>query len=505
MNARRFGKILLSDLGILILLAISRIVLHALTNQTYGFHRDELATLDDARHLAWGYVAYPPLTPFFGRIGLILFGPSLVGVRILSSLAQGAALVLTGLMARELGGKRWAVILSGVAVWIAPISFVQGALFQYVSFDYLWWVLAAYFMIRLLKSDDPRWWLGIGAVIGLGMMTKYTMGFFVMGVVAGVLLTPARTYLKSRWLWGGVGLALLVFLPNLLWQIQHHFISLQQLSSIHAHDVLIGRADNFLLDQIMLGANPFTLPLWLAGLYLYLFMRSGRSYRALGWMYLVPLALFMLARGRGYYMAPAYPMLLAAGVVALEGWLVQRRQWLSTLWKGVLATSLVVGAALIIAIALPAAPLNSAWWDFASSANPDVKEKIGWPELTDIVAQIYDALPEQEKAQTGIFTNNYGEAGAINMYGPDLGLPMALSGVNSYWLRGYGENPPQTLIVVGYYREDIGPYFESCTLAGEITNRYGVENEESKVPDIFICRGLRESWEDFWQHIHHFG
>jgi hypothetical protein len=184
---------------------------------------------------------------------------------------------------------------------------------------------------------------------------------------------------------------------------------------------------------------------------------------------------------------------------------VQRRQWLSTLWIGVLATSLVVGAALIIAIALPAAPLNSAWWDFASSANPDVKEKIGWPELTDIVAQIYDALPEQEKAQTGIFTNNYGEAGAINMYGPDLGLPMALSGVNSYWLRGYGENPPQTLIVVGYYREDIGPYFESCTLAGEITNRYGVENEESKVPDIFICRGLRESWEDFWQHIHHFG
>ena len=225
MNQHRWREFLFSDLGLLILLALSRILLHALTNQGYGFHRDELATLDDARHLAWGFVAYPPLTPFIGRIGLTLFGPSTVGVRFFSGLAQGAALVLTGLMARELGGKRWVVILAGLAVWVAPVSFGQGALFQYVSFDYLWWVLAAYCIIRLLKSVDPHWWLVIGAAIGLGMMTKYTMAFFVIGIIGGVLLTPARLYLKSRWLWMGVGLAVLIFLPNLLWQIGHDFIN----------------------------------------------------------------------------------------------------------------------------------------------------------------------------------------------------------------------------------------------------------------------------------------
>ena len=413
--------------------------------------------------------------------------------------------MLTGLIARELGGKRWAVIVAGLAVWIAPVSFIQGALFQYVSFDYLWWVLSAYCMVRLAKSENPRWWLGIGAAIGLGMMTKYTMGFFALGIAGAVLLTPARRYLRSKWLWAGAGLAVLVFLPNLIWQIEHNFISLQQLSAIHIHDVQIGRTDNFLLDQFLLGANPLTFPLWLGGLYFTFFTRSGRPYRVLGWMYLITLLAFFAAQGRGYYLAPAYPMLLAAGAASGERWLAKRKAWLARAIKGLSYAAVTIGAALIIAIALPAAPVNSAWWDFSSGANPDVKEEIGWPELVQTVAQIYDKLPAEERAQTGVFTNNYGEAGAINMYGPALGLPAALSGVNSYWLRGYGSQPPQTLIVLGYQRDDIARYFDSCELAGHITNAYGVMNEESKVADIFVCRGMRPTWEEFWQDIQHFG
>ena len=505
MTKKRWPTFLSSDLGILVLLALSRIILHALTNQQYGFHRDELAFLDDARYLAWGYVAYPPLTPFMGHIALALFGASTIGARFLSGLAQGAALVTTGLIARELGGKRRAVITAGLAVWIAPVSFIQGALFQYVSFDYLWWVLSAYFMVRLFKSENPHWWLGVGAIIGLGMMTKYTMAFNALGIAAAVLLTPARRYLKSKWLWAGAGLAVLVFLPNLIWQIQHNFISLQQLSAIHVHDVQIGRTDNFLLDQILLGANPLTFPLWLFGLYFYFFNPSGRPYRTLGWMYVIPLVLFTAVKGRGYYLAPAYPMLLAAGAVQGERWLAQCQPWIRKTLKGLGYAAIALGGALIVAIALPAAPVNSAWWDFASSANPDVKEEIGWPELAQTVAGIYENIPEGERANTGIFTNNYGEAGAINMYGPGLGLPTALSGVNSYWLRGYGDRPPQTLIVLGYDRESIQGYFNDCRQAGRISNAYHVENEESRVADIFVCRGMVETWEEFWQEIHHFG
>ena len=204
-NPRTWRSIVFSDLGILILLGLLRFLPLLLTNGQTGWHRDELDTLDNARYLAWSYVAYPPLAPFVARFALTLFGPSLIGVRFFAALAHAISMVLTGLMARELGGRRWAQVVAALAVAIAPFALLGGSLFQYSSFDYLWWVLLAYQVIRLIKSDDPRWWLGIGAIIGLGMMTKYTIVFLVIGIVIGVILTPARRYLKSPWLWGWRG------------------------------------------------------------------------------------------------------------------------------------------------------------------------------------------------------------------------------------------------------------------------------------------------------------
>ena len=268
-------NIIFNDLGILMMLALLRFFLHLLTNGQYGFHRDELATLDDARYLAWGYVAYPPLTPFIARLAIELFGPSLIGVRLFSALAQSVVMVLAGLMTRELGGSRLAQIVTALAVAIAPISLLQGALFQYVSFDYLWWVLIAYLTIRLLKSENPRWWLGIGAVIGVGMMTRYTMAFFVAGIVGGVLLTQTRHYLTNGWLWGGVTLSLLIFLPNLIWQIQHDFISQEFLSSIHARDVELGRTEGFLIEQSFVCASLVHYP-FVGGRLILLLLQSGR-------------------------------------------------------------------------------------------------------------------------------------------------------------------------------------------------------------------------------------
>jgi len=500
--AARLGQ----GLGPLLLLALARLLLHTLTNHQYGFHRDELALIDNARRLDWGYVAYPPLAPWIGRLALELFGPSLVGLRFFSALAQCAGMVLAGLLCRALGGSRRAQIVTAIAAALAPISLIQGALFQYVSFDYLWWVLAACFTLRLLQSQDRRWWLAIGAAIGLGMMTKYTMAYLVAGLVGGTLLTRSRRDLASPWPWAGAGLALLLFLPNLLWQIRHGFISLEFLAAIHARDIELGRTAGFLPEQLIVAANLFTLPLWAAGLYFYFFKPEGRPYRLLGWMYLLPFLLFLVTRGRSYYLAPAYPMLIAAGAVVWERWtasLAPRRQRLS---RGLLWAGLASGALLFGPLMLPVAPVNSPLWELSSQVHDNFVEEIGWPELVETVAGIYNSLPEAERARAGILAANYGEAGAVNLYGPRYGLPQAISGINSYWLRGYGDPPPETLIVLGFSAQTTGELFVDCSPAGRVTNRYGVENEETRFhPEIFLCREPRLPWPALWQALRSFG
>jgi len=491
-----------SNTTALICIALATVAVHLLTGGRYGFHRDELATLDDARHLAWGYVAYPPITPFFGHVSLALFGTSLVGFRFFAAVAQAVAVLLTGLMAREVGGRRGAQLVAATAA--VPFALAGGALMQYVSFDYLCWVLTAYLVIRLLKTEDPRWWLAIGSAIGLGMMTKYTMGLFVIGIVVGVVATDARRYFASKWLWAGVALSIVVFLPNLVWQAQHHFISLDFLRHIHERDIRWGRTKDFLPDQLKL--TLFAIPLWVAGFYYVLFAPAGRRFRMLGWMYLVPLLLFTVAKGRGYYLAAAYPMLYAAGSV----WGEQRLRFLRPSWasavRAVAWSALIADISLAIAFTLPVAPVNSAWWKGAVKIQGDFREEVGWLELTQTVAQIRDALPAQDRARIGILAGNYGEAGAINLYGPPYGLPPVISGINSFWARGYGNPPPETLIVLGISRGFLDHNFASCELAGHTPNPYGIENEEtSDHPDIYVCRGLRQSWPEFWSDFQYYG
>jgi len=279
-----------TSIGLLLAVAALTVFVHALVGGRYGFHRDELATLDDARHLAWGYVAYPPVTPFFGWLSLHVFGTSLSGFRFFASLAGGVAIVLTGLMARELDGGRGAQLFA--ACGVAPMVIATGALMQYVSLDYLAWVAVAFFMARLCRTNDARWWLAVGAAVGFGMLSKYSMVFLVAGIAVGVIGGELRTHLRSKWLWLGATLAILIFLPNLFWQWRHDFISLQFLQHIHARDVRIGRTKDFLPDQLML--TFFALPVALCGLFFYFSNYGGRQFRVLGWMFVVPFALFVL-------------------------------------------------------------------------------------------------------------------------------------------------------------------------------------------------------------------
>jgi 4-amino-4-deoxy-L-arabinose transferase-like glycosyltransferase len=490
-----------TDTNILWLLSLALFLLHMFTNHQYGFHQDELVVLDNAKNLDWGFIEYPPLTPFLARIELTLFGLSLVSARTFAALAHSIVLVLTGLMARELGGRRITQIVAALAAAIAPIALIQGSLIQYVTFDFLWSVLIAYLVIRLLKSENPRWWIPIGAVIGLGMMTKYTMVMFIAGLVGGVLLTDARSYLRSPWLWGGVALSLLIFLPNLIWQIQHNFISLEFLSSIHERDVEIGRAEGYLIEQFLFCSNPFFIPFWISGLVYYFRNEAGKRYRLIGWMYVIPFLIYLITQGRSYYLAPAYPMLIAAGAVVWQGRLdklpMQRaRRAVRVTWA-----EIAIGAVISGALALPIAPINSALWNITSEVHDTFTEEIGWPEMIETVAGIYADLPENEKARAGILTGENDEAAALNLYGPEYDLPKAISGSDTFWLRGYGEPPPETLIIVGFSQQDVNFAFEQCEVAGMITNPYGVENDLRDPPDIFVCRGPRLSWPELWNRV----
>ncbi|HEY0703937.1 MAG TPA: glycosyltransferase family 39 protein, partial [Candidatus Acidoferrales bacterium] len=478
------------------------VLVHVATNGRYGFHRDELQVLSDARHMDWGFVPYPPVTPFLERIGLGIFGVSVVGLRIFSVLAQALSLFVTALMARELGGGRLAQVTAALAIALSPLPMFEATEFQYSSFDYLWWVLAAYCTIRLLKSGDARWWLGIGAAVGAGLETKYTMCFLIAGIGGGLILTAERRYLLNRWFWVGAALAFLIFLPNLVWQIRHDFISWHFLQHIHKRDVGQGRNQGFIRDQFISCVNLVAAPLWLTGLIGYL---RERRYRMLAWMYLIPLALFVIGKGRGYYLAAAYPMLIAMGCVAAESWVTSlRRPWRLTVEVLFFANLFLMGA-YVSAIVIPWAnsgPLK----DFALRKNGDLREEIGWTELVQTVASIRDSLTPEERRNFGVIVGNYGEQGAVEILGPAYNLPAPISMTNSAWLRGYPQPPPATLIVLGFTSEEANEAFYSCRPAGRNVIPGGVKNEEgTEHPDIFVCGAPRLGWPQFWKEYQDFG
>ena len=499
------------------------VLLHLLTNGRYGFFRDELQFMSDGRHLDWGFVAYPPITPLLARISMSLFGVSLFGLRLFPTLAQAATLFVTALMAKELGAGRLGQSAAVLAMGFSLYSLFFGRVFMYTSFDYLWWVLAAYFAIRLLKSENPRWWLAIGAVEGVGLLTKYTMAYLIAGILCGALFTRARRYLMNGWFWGGCALALIIFLPNLVWQLRHDFISYRFLQFVHARDIDIGRSNGFLTEQLLYCVNPISAPIWITGLVGYL--RSQR-YRMIGWMYIVPFILFLITKGRSYYIAPAYAMLLAMGSVMAERWMdsssrktaqmkkarsrgrVARLRWpgnwSARQWAGaVFIFGLVLWGAWVCVVILPFQS-KGALRDFAFIRNGNLMNEFGWNELIQTVTGIRDSLPPDQQAHLGILVGNYGEEGAIEILGPGYHLPSPISTINSGWLRGYPTPSPTTLIVIGFSRDMAPALFNGCKLAGHNGNSEGIKTQESLFPDIFLCGPPRQPWPEFWRDSPHF-
>jgi hypothetical protein len=321
-----------------------------------------------------------------------------------------------------------------------------------------------------------------------------------------MLLTPNRRYLRSAWFWCGVALALLVVAPNLWWQYQHHFVSLAWMRSIHARDIGLGRTDHFLLNQLWKVCAVVALPLLFAGFW-FLFARpEGRRWRMIGWMYVLTFAGLMAARGRDYYLAPAYPMLLAAGAVWSEKWLGSLPAQRQMRIRGAAWRTLWIGGLTMAALMVPVAPVNSAWWRVANAVNEQFNMEIGWPELAASVAQVRDSLPAADRAAVGVLASDEGEAGAVNLYGRAYDLPRAISGMNSNWLRGYGDPPPQTVIAVGFKPDELSGIFASCQVAARLSNPYGVVNDTFRDREqVYVCRHIRSPWPEFWKHFQYYG
>lgn len=489
--------------GILLIISTACFIVHMIANANYGFHRDELQFISDSRHIAGGFVAYPPFTAFIGFLARALFGESLVSYRVFSALGHAIILFVAGAMALDLGGRRFASALSAIACASSPVLLFSGSVLMYMIYDSLWWTMTAFFLIKVLKGD-PRWWIGVGVSVGLGMMTKYSIVFLAACMAASVLLAPERKLFADRFFFAGVAVAFLLFLPNLVWLVRHDFVSYEFLRHIHARDIAWGRTKGFFPDQLSDCAGYAAVPLTLAGLWYLAANRDARRFRAVALWPVLAVALFAAMRGRGYYTAALYVPLIAAGAVFVERLTVgvPGRKWAAACATGILAASAIGTAALV----LPLAPVGSRWFGAVVSLNDGYKEQFGWEELARDVASVRDSLSEGERDAMGILAGNYGEAGALEYYGRAYRLPKVMCPTNSFYDRGYDAREPEAVVAVGFDREFLSEYFASVEVVAYSRNALNFANEETSWHrEIFLCRKPLFKWKELWARHRNFG
>jgi 4-amino-4-deoxy-L-arabinose transferase-like glycosyltransferase len=472
-------------------LAIGVLALHVATNGLYDFHRDSLYYMDSARHPAWGYVDYPPVTPMIARLSLWAFGPSVWGLRLWPSLAGALIVVLAALIARELGGGRFAQVLAAVAAAASPVLLGANWLFQTVSFDQLIWVVCFWIAARLVRTGNSRLWLALGIGLGIGLETKYTIVALAVGFAAGAILTRERRHLRTPWPWLGFGAMLVIFLPNLLWQAANDWPSVQYTFNHKSTQSVDFSPLTFLAEQLAL-IGPLAIPLWIAGWYR-LFSIPGL--RLLGIAAAVPFVAFLFV-GKSYYVGPLHPILLSAGACALETWTADRMRRL----RPAATTALVLNALLLMPLTLPLLPEGVMARSPLPSARKDFADTVGWHDLVNEVAGVYNGLPAEQRASAVIITDNYGEAGAINTYGPAMGLPTALSGELTYYFWKPAHISDGPVVAVGIDPAFLTTLFGQCQVVATITNSYGLHNEEFGAP-ISVCsdpvRPMDQLWPEF--------
>lgn len=463
----------------------------------YGYHRDELYFLEAGRHLAWGYPDQPPFTPLVARLTDTIAPGSLLVLRLPSALAAAAIVVMTGLMAREVGGRSVAQVLAALAVGTGVFFLVVDHLLSTTTFDALAWVAMLWLATRALRTGDERLWLAVGAVAGVGLLNKWQPAFLLGALIVGLAIGPgARHHLRSRWLWAGCALALVLCAPDVLWQAGHGWPQLTLSADVRDEYGTLGGRVGYVLFQLVL-LSPLATVFWAVGLVALLRRRELVVFRPLAWASLVLFGVFLVTGGKGYYLGAVYPPLVAVGTTVLERRLEGRAVAVAAVASAVVLVA-AVGAPIALPLLAPGTMSDSPY----AGPGEDQLETVGWPRFADAVAAAAATIPAAQRTRAVVFAQNYGEAGALDRFGPALGLPPVYSGHNgwAYWGRPPAGAAP--VIVTGYDLGEARTRFRGCVRAATVDNGQGVDNEEQGGA-ILVCAAPRGGWLTAWPRLKH--
>ena len=461
----------------------------------YGYHRDELYFLQAGHHPALGYVDQPALTPLAAHAMAVLTGNTLVGLRVLPALLLAGLVILAAAMSRLLGAGRTGQVVAALATAACGEYLGAAHLFSTTTFDFFFWALTLYLATRLMVSADPRWWVAVGACVGVGMNAKWAVGVLAAALIAGFALTPSRTLLRSRYLLAGAVIAGALAAPDVIWQAQHGWPNLAVFRALHgqaAHNLAVYWPAQILYTGFVL------TPVWVAGLWWCLRHPEARRFRPAGIAAVITLVVFFVAGGKPYYAGGIYTFLFAAGAVPIERRLARR-----TLRPARAAAALALTTAVGAAIAMPLLPARALATVPLQKINYDLAETIAWPREVALVAREYHALPPGQRAGTAILAGNYGEAGAIDRYGPGAGLPPAFSGANNFWYWGPPPARDKSAIAVNIDPALLRWLFTSVRPVAVFRNGLGVSDDEQGAV-IYRATGLRTSWAAAWPLLRDF-
>jgi len=487
-------------------------LLQMVFNGRYGYFRDELYYIACSNHLAFGYVDFAPLIAWLTRGFRMVFGESLHAIRLLPALAYGAEIALTGFITRELGGKRWAIFLACISVLLAPVILGNATRLAMNPIEPLFWMGCVYVLLLAINREQPKLLLWCGVLLGFGLLNKHSTIFFLAALLVGLILSPERRLLATKWFWIAAAIAFCIALPNVVWQVVHNFPTLEDLRNVKATHKNIELPPLAFLHQQMGMLNPYSLFVWLAGLLFLLFHPAAKRSRFLGFTYLAFLAVMMYLKGKDYYLAPIYPMLYGAGAVL---WEIVIRTYSAVRWLGYAIPVVVITVGLIAApLGMPILPpekvpayMKALGIEMTRTENGMVSplpqhfaDEFGWPEMVAKVADVYSALPPDQRAKTAILAGNYGEAGAIDFFGPRYGLPKSISAHQNYYFWGPRDYTGESVILLGWDLDDARDWCGSVDAGPRNDPPLGMGWEHYS---ILLCHNFKPSLPQAWPKLKH--